>query len=259
MGTIALITDYGNNDWFAGEMKGAILRVAPGAAIVDISHNIPAGDIQDAAFALLACYRSFPAGTIFCAVVDPGVGSERTAVAARTPSFFFVGPDNGLLSWALTKEKTFSVRQIKNEALLPPSVSNTFHGRDVFGPVAAHLSVGCDFETIGPVQPSIVELPWPALDHDKKYLLGSIIHIDRFGNAISSIDSDSLRLLSRPPRKVLIVKYGTELPLLSYFQQVPTGQGLAYIGSGGYLEIAINNANAAAIFGLHVGDKIEVV
>jgi S-adenosyl-L-methionine hydrolase (adenosine-forming) len=259
MGTIALITDYGNNDWFAGEMKGAMLRVAPGAAIVDITHNIPAGDIQDAAFSLLACYRTFPAGTVFCAVVDPGVGSDRPAIAAKTHSFFFVGPDNGLLSWALKKEKKFSVRKIKNEELLPQSISNTFHGRDIFGPIAAYLSAGCDFDTLGPEQPSIVELPWPALDHDKKYLLGSIIHIDRFGNAISSIDSDALRLLARPPQKVLLVKYGTELPLRSYFQQVPSGQGLAYVGSSGYLEIAINNANAAAIFGLHVGDKIQVV
>jgi S-adenosyl-L-methionine hydrolase (adenosine-forming) len=260
MGTIALITDYGTNDWFAGEMKGAMLRVAPHAAMVDISHDIPPGDIQDAAFSLLACYRTFPLGTVFCAVVDPGVGSERAAIAAKTPSYFFVGPDNGLLSWALKKEKSSSVRQIRNATLLPHFVSSTFHGRDIFGPIAAHLSEKPEaFETIGPAQPSIVELPWPALVHDKKYLLGSIIHIDRFGNAISSIDGESLRLLSHAPQKVLIVKYGTELPLCSYFQQVPSGQGLAYIGSSGYLEIAINNANAATIFGLHAGDKIEVL
>jgi len=261
MGIIALITDYGKNDWFAGEMKGAMLRVAPAATIVDISHDIPAGDVQDAAFSLLACYRTFPVGTVFCVVVDPGVGTARAAIAVKSNSFFFVGPDNGILSWALKKEINYSVRRIENGELLPPYISNTFHGRDIFGPIAAHLSEKTDsaFETIGPVQQGIVELSWPALDHDKKYLLGSIVHIDRFGNAITSIDSDDLALLSQPPQKVQIMKYGTELPLCNYFQEVASGQGLAYIGSCGYLEIAINNANAAAIFGLHVGDKIKVI
>lgn len=260
MGTIALITDYGTSDWFAGEMKGALLRVAPAATIVDITHDIPAGDVRDAAFSLLACYRSFPADTVFCVVVDPGVGTERAALAAKSGSCFFVGPDNGVLSWALKKEGTFSARRIENRELLPSVISTTFHGRDIFGPIAAHLSKKpSGFEAIGPIQQNIVELPWPALDHDKKYLSGSIIHIDRFGNAVTSIENDALKLLSHAPHKVRVVKYGTELPLCSYFQQVPSGKGLAYIGSCGYLEIAINNANAAAIFGIHIGDKIEVL
>jgi S-adenosylmethionine hydrolase len=259
MGTIALITDYGTSDWFAGEMKAAILRVAPAAVIVDISHHIPAGDVRDAAFSLVACYRTFPAGTVFCVVVDPGVGSDRAAIAAKSSNFFFVGPDNGVLSWALKKENNYSIRRIENSDLLPPPASATFHGRDIFGPVAAHLSNGAGFDVIGPIQPGIVELSWPALDHDKKYLLGSIIHIDHFGNAITTIETDTMKLLDHAPSKVRVVKYGTELPICTYFQQVPSGQGLAYIGSGGYLEIAINNSNAAAIFGLRVGDKIEVL
>ncbi len=259
MGIIALITDYGKNDWFAGEMKGAMLRIAPAAVIVDISHDIPAGDVSDAAFSLLACFCTFPANTVFCVVVDPGVGTGRAALVAKTDAFFFVGPDNGVLSWALKKEKTFTVRRIENKELLPPLISNTFHGRDIFGPIAAHLSEKTDFAAIGPVIPDIVQLPWPALVHDKKYLLGSIVHIDRFGNAVTTIDENSLKMLAHAPTKVRVVKYGTELPLCGYFQQVPSGQGLAYTGSAGYLEIAINNANAAAIFGLHIGDKIEVL
>jgi hypothetical protein len=258
MGTIALITDYGKSDWFAGEMKGAMLRIAPAAAIVDITHDIPPGDVRDAAFSLLACYRSFPAGTVFCVVVDPGVGSNRAAIAVRSDSFFFVGPDNGVLSWALKREKSFSARRIENPALLPPAISNTFHGRDLFGPVAAHLSEKCDFDSIGAAMQHTTDLPWPVLVREKKYLVGTIIHIDRFGNAITTIDDESLKSL-HAPSKVHVVKYGTELPLLSFFQQVPSGQGLAYIGSAGYLEIALNNANAATIFGLHIGDKIEVL
>ncbi|MGA2506539.1 MAG: SAM-dependent chlorinase/fluorinase [Chitinispirillaceae bacterium] len=260
MGTIALITDYGTSDWFAGEMKGALLRIAPAAAIVDITHDIAAGDVRDAAFSLLSCYRSFPANTIFCIVVDPGVGTGRAGIAAESGSFFFVGPDNGVLSWALKKEENFSARRIENRELLPRIISNTFHGRDIFGPIAAYLSEKpSGFEAIGPVMPGIVTLPWPVIERDKEHLSGSIIHIDRFGNAVTTVDGSSLKLLAPAPQKVRIVKYGTELPLCDYFQQVPSGQGLAYLGSGGYLEIAINNANAAAVFGLHTGDKIEVL
>lgn len=259
MGTIALITDYGTCDWFAGEMKGMMLRIAPAAVFVDISHDIPAGDVRSAAFSLLACYRSFPSGTVFCVVVDPGVGSERAAIAARSGSYFFVGPDNGVLTWALRKEPGFTVRCIENPSLVSLSPSATFHGRDIFGPVAAHLSITDCFDAVGGVLQDIEELPWPTVDHDKKYLLGSVVYVDHFGNAISTIDSDTIKLLDHAPTKVQMVKFGTELPLCNYFQQVASGQGLAYIGSGGYLEIAINNANAAAIFGLQVGDKIKVI
>ena len=107
--------------------------------------------------------------------------------------------------------------------------------------------------------PGIVELSWPAVDHDRKYLLGSVVHIDHFGNAVTTIDAETLKLLDHTPSKVQVVKFGTELPICSYFHEVASGQGLAYMGSGGYLEIAINNANAAAIFGLHVGDKIKII
>jgi S-adenosylmethionine hydrolase len=259
MGTIALLTDYGRKDWFAGEMKGAMLRIAPEAVILDISHDIPAGDVRDAAFSLLACYCSFPPGTVFCVVVDPGVGSERAAIAARSDSYFFVGPDNGVLAWALRKEGRYSVRRIENKALLLPSPNTTFHGRDIFGPVAAHLSKDDCFDTVGEVMPGIVELSWPAVDHDRKYLLGSIVHIDHFGNMLTTIDSETIKHLDHAPSKVQMVKYGTELPLCSHFNEVASGEGLAYLGSSGYLEIAINNANAAAIFGLTVGDKIKVI
>ena len=146
MGLIALITDYGTSDWFAGEMKGAMLRIAPAARIVDISHNIPPGDTREAAFSLLSCYRSFPDDTVFCVVVDPGVGTGRAALAARCGSRSFVGPDNGVLSWALKKEKNCSVRLIECPDLLTGPISSTFHGRDIFAPIAAHLSEGIEFE-----------------------------------------------------------------------------------------------------------------
>jgi S-adenosylmethionine hydrolase len=187
------------------------------------------------------------------------VGSDRAAIAAKSGSYFFVGPDNGALAWALRKEGRYTVRRIENPALVLPSPSATFHGRDIFGPVAAHLSKENCFDAVGEVLPGIVELSWPATDHDRKYLLGSIVYIDHFGNAVSTIERDTIKLLDHAPTKVQVMKFGTELPLCNYFQEVASGQGLAYVGSGGYLEIAINNANAAAIFGLHVGDKIKVI
>jgi len=258
MGTIALITDFGNNDWFAGEMKGAMLRIAPAARFIDITHCIPPGDIRSAAFSLLACYGTFPEGTVFCVVVDPGVGSGRAMIAAKAQNHFFVGPDNGVLSWAIKHNKKCEIRRIENESLIPKQVSNTFHGRDIFGPISAHLSQGLDFENIGPVYTGLFELPWPATVCEKSFLIGNVIHIDRFGNAITTIDNEALSTLTNTPDKINLVKYGTELPLRNYFQEVPTGEGLAYIGSAGDLEIAINNANASAIFGLHIGDKVEV-
>ena len=259
MGIIALLTDYGDSDWFAGEMKGALLRLAPRATIVDITNHVPPGDIRYGAFSLLACYRTFPAGTVFCVVVDPGVGTKRAALAAKSDSYFFVGPDNGVLSWALKKEPRLSVRAIECPDLLPAKISSTFHGRDVFGPLAALLSEGTELEKVGPLQPNFTELSWPAPVRDKDHLTGSIIHIDRFGNAITTIDAEALASLPEKAEKVRLVKYQNELLIRSYFQEVPSGQGLAYLGSGGYLEIAINNANAAAVFGLHIGDKVEVL
>jgi hypothetical protein len=259
MGIIALITDFGNNDWFAGEMKGSMLRIAPATQFVDITNNIPPGDIRAAAFTLLACYRTFPKGTVFCVVVDPGVGSGRALITAKSDNYSFVGPDNGVLSWAIKKEERCTIRRIDSETLIPIEISNTFHGRDIFGPIAAHLSQNIDFDKIGPLYTDLFELPWPKLSQEKSSLIGDVIHIDRFGNAITTIDGNALSSLENTPTKVNLLKYGTELPLRNYFQEVPTGEGLAYMGSAGYLEIAINNANASTIFGLHIGDKVEVV
>jgi S-adenosyl-L-methionine hydrolase (adenosine-forming) len=264
MGIVALLTDYGQTDWFAGEMKGAMLSIAPDATIVDVTHQIPPGDIRSAAFSLLACYRSFPAGTVFCVVVDPGVGTNRAALAIECKGtttcrpYRFVGPDNGVLSWILKRECDCSIRSIECPELLPEKISATFHGRDIFGPVAAHLSSGTAFEKIGPEVENMVLLPWPQLIIGKRSITGSIIHIDRFGNAITTIDAESIAALPEPPDKIGLVKFGNSLPMRTYFQEVPTGQGLGYVGSAGYVEIAINNANAAAVLGLHIGDKVEV-
>lgn len=257
MGIIALITDFGIRDWYAGEMKGAILSVAPHATIVDITHNLDFGDITGAAFSLRSCYPTFPQGTVFCVVVDPGVGSSRPALAAGCGSYFFTGPDNGVLSWALEREATYSLHRIDNRSLLPKQVSATFHGRDIFAPIAAYLSTVGDLDTVGPVVTECVTLPWPEPRLDNGRIIGSIVYIDRFGNAITSITRKTFSLLPGPPTNVFIK--GSRLPLCTFYQEVETGKGLAYIGAGGFLEVAVNCGNAAAVFGLRTGDAVEAV
>ncbi|MGA3050471.1 MAG: SAM-dependent chlorinase/fluorinase [Chitinispirillaceae bacterium] len=255
MGIIALITDFGTRDWYAGEMKGAILSVAPHATIVDIAHDLDFGDITGAAFSLLSCYRTFPQGTVFCVVVDPGVGSSRPALAAGCGSYFFIGPDNGVLSWTLEREKTYSLRRIENRALLPKQVSATFHGRDIFAPIAAYLSSVGDIDTVGPTVTECITLPWcePRLDNGR--IIGTIVYIDRFGNAITTITRNAFSLLPSSPTSVSL--RGSQFPLCTFYQEAGTGKGLAYFGASGYLEIAVNRGNASVIFGLRTGDAVE--
>ena len=149
---IALLTDFGTSDWFAASMKGVILSVNPGVVISDITHEIPEGDIQSAAFCLLSCFSCFPKETIFAVVVDPGVGGRRAAIAVQAGGYFFVGPDNGVLSAAADNFDEVEIRSIENPVCMRSPVSTTFHGRDIFAPTAARLSLGFRFEDVGPVR-----------------------------------------------------------------------------------------------------------
>src|SRR5687767_8873684 len=190
MPIITLLTDFGARDYFVGAMKGVILSLNPEATIVDITHEIPPQDIQAAAFNLLACYRDFPAGTIHVAVVDPGVGSDRRAILVKCANQFFIGPDNGLFSWIREREGKFSAWQITNEQFFRNPVSSTFHGRDVFAPVAAALSKGVAPAEVGPPLERIVMLA-PLLPRATADAIeGFLIHIDRFGNCITNFTSE---------------------------------------------------------------------
>jgi len=161
MQIVTLTTDFGTRDWFVGTMKGVMLGINPRADIVDLTHEIPAGDIRAGAFALMAGCHYFPKGTVHVAVVDPGVGGPRRAIAVQTNDYFFVGPDNGVLSWALAREQIKTVRQLEQRKYLLDSVSRTFHGRDIFAPVAAHLSRGPAIQRLGREVKDWVRLPWP--------------------------------------------------------------------------------------------------
>ncbi|MCS7049226.1 MAG: SAM-dependent chlorinase/fluorinase [Verrucomicrobiae bacterium] len=237
---VTLTTDFGLRDWFVGSMRGVILSLYPKAQVVDITHEIAAGDVRAAAFALAVSYRCFPTGTVHVAVVDPGVGSDRPAVVVKTDAGFFVGPDNGVLSWALREETVHEVRRIENTAWMRQPVSRTFHGRDVFAPVAARIAMGMPWQQVGPVVAGFERLAWPEKSQ--------VLYVDRFGNAITNIRTK--------PRCVTVG--GRSVRVVDFYQQGARDEPVALMGSSGFLEIAINGGNAAAVLGLRVGTPVEV-
>lgn len=255
MHIITLTTDFGTRDWFVGTMKGVILGIAPRAEVVDLTHEIPPGDIRAGAFALAAACRFFPKGTVHVALVDPGVGGTRRAIVVQTTKYIFVGPDNGVLSWALANEKIKSVHRLENSNYFLRPVSRTFHGRDIFAPVAAHLCRGTPIRKLGPAQNDFVRLPWPQPRVRKDRIDGEVVFIDRFGNAITNIANLSLK-----PRGQLEVFLGrTRLCSVgTFYQSVRAGKAVAVPGSSGFLEIAVNGGSAATQFGLHAGTAVSV-
>ena len=257
MNLITLTTDFGVADWFAGTMKGVILGIAPRATIVDISHGIASGDVRAGAFALAAAYRHFPRNTIHVAVVDPGVGSGRPAIAVKTADYFFVGPDNGILWLALSREKIKTIRHLENDSFFNQPVSHTFHGRDVFAPVAAHLSRGVPIQKLGPKVNEYGRLNWPVPKCRSGKIHGEIVYIDQFGNAITNIDAQDLAT-ANPPRCEVRTKRKRLGTLQTHYQAVPLHLPAALIGSTRLLEIAMNGGSAAASFGLKIGDPVTV-
>ncbi len=254
--TIALLTDFGLSDCFAGQMKGVIRRIAPRATMIDLTHLVPPQSIMLGAVYLQNCIPFFPAETIFVAIVDPGVGTDRRALIAHAGDHYFVGPDNGLLSFAMNA--TAQVHEIENPAYLLPEISATFHGRDVFAPAAAHLSLGVPLEEFGRRVGEIIRLQWPKPQpcSDAEWKV-PIIGVDNFGNIITGLRAETLRHLN--VRDLMFEVNGLHIGIISStFGSVMAGQWLAYWGSDGLLEIAINSGNAAAECGLGAGDFIQM-
>jgi S-adenosylmethionine hydrolase len=253
MKPIALLSDFGTKDWFVASMKAVILSVNPSAVIVDISHDIPAGDIAAGAFNLLACHAYFPKGTVFVAVVDPGVGSERAALAIKAGGCLFVGPDNGLFSLVIDNYCKAEVRSLENTRYFLKEISSTFHGRDIFAPVGAHLSLGVAFEKLGPKMKDIVRLSTlPAPRTTGKRIQGTVAYIDGFGNAITTIPSS---LASQAGR--IRIK-GRGVPLCGRYGDVKEGKPVAIIGSCGFVEISVNRGSAAKTMKLAIGDGVTI-
>jgi hypothetical protein len=252
---ITLTSDFGLSDGYVASMKGVILGIAPDARLVDISHDIPPQEVRSAAFVLATCYECFPAGTVHLAVVDPGVGTERRAIAVRTRSGFFIGPDNGIFSLVLAKETGWEARSLENEDLWRNPVSAIFHGRDIFAPVAAGIARGVAFELVGPVCfPAVLE--WSSPIAGRAEVEGEIIHIDRFGNCITNVTKEHLNAAG-PLESWCLRAGGIEIPsILETYGRGAPGSALALVGSSGYIEIAVNQGSAASRLGLHPGTKI---
>jgi S-adenosylmethionine hydrolase len=258
-GIITLLTDFGAGDYFVGAMKGVILSRFSEANLVDITHDILPHDIHAAAFTLYATYRYFPHGTVHLAVVDPGVGSDRRAVIVESGEHLFVGPDNGLFSLVLRKDRNALVRQVTNSAYFLPNVSATFHGRDIFSPVAAALAHGLAPAVLGPTiqNPVCFELGRNDVTAEGA-LRGSVIHIDHFGNCVTSFRSDEMKIDFAAPAFCLRVKDVVIRKLFRYYEEGNAGTHEPFLiaGSAGYLEISVARSSAARELNIAVGEPI---
>lgn len=255
---ITLMTDFGTNDHYVGVMKGVMLNINPQIEIVDITHSIPPQDIHGAAFLIDSAHRYFPTGTIHVIVVDPGVGSERRAIVCQTETAYFVCPDNGILTHILRNEERICTVAVENSAYFLPQVSNTFHGRDIFAPVAAHLSRGVSIDKLGSPVTHPVQLPVPRPEVTDKAVIGQVIWIDSFGNLVTNISHEILGSLEGQD-SVVIRAGGTEIDHLNRsYAESAVGEALAIVGSFNRLEISINQGDAAQVLGLQRGDRVTI-
>jgi S-adenosylmethionine hydrolase len=258
-GRITLLTDFGDQDGYVGAMKGVIATHAPNAHIVDIGHHIPAGHIRQASFVLWSASRYWPAGTTHLAVVDPTVGSERRAVAVAVDDQVYFAPDNGLLSDVLAAtDMPVNAIELDNDAFWHHPVSPTFHGRDIFASCASYLVAGVPLIALGStVDPdSLVKLPTPRLEGGGGKVIGEIVSVDRFGNAITNVTAD---IVAKAGEGLVVGVGETVISGVSQvFADVPEGQPLIYVGSSGRLEIAVNGGSAAQRFSLAVGGSITL-
>ncbi|RJQ42183.1 MAG: hypothetical protein C4545_05160 [Anaerolineaceae bacterium] len=259
MAVITLLTDFGEKDGYVGIMKGVIEGIAPGTRVIDLSHEIHPHNITEAAYLLGRSYPYFPSGTIHCCVVDPGVGTSRHGMAARFGDQFFVGPDNGLASVLLReqaqKEQPIQTVALTNAQYWLPQISRTFHGRDIFAPVAAHLALGVDLLDLGEEleQPVLLDLPEASRDQDE--MSGEIIHVDAFGNLASNI-----RFPSFSSESVIHISIGdlSDIPLLQTYGEALPGQVVAVIDSFGFVAVCVVNGNASRELGVGIGEQIRV-
>lgn len=277
---ITLTTDFGTSDVYVGVMKGVILNINPDVQVVDLTHAIPPHDIHQAALSIFSAYRFFPLDTIHVIVVDPGVGSNRQAIVCQTDNAFFVCPNNGVLSYLLHKTETEDVCNanavtIENTDYLLPKVSNTFHGRDIFAPIAAHLSLGVPLTDFGNPLKEFVRFNVPLVNRDENTLTGEVIKVDSFGNLITNISEDILTqfLLSTQSNNTATGKLLKQKDIIHYeitagsvhlnrlnssYAESEPGEPLAIISSFGLLEISVNLGNASARYGLKTGDEVNV-
>ena len=264
-GIVTLLTDFGLRDGYVAMMKGVILGIAPHAVLVDITHDVTPQAIGEGAYLLRSGYHYFPPGTIHMVVVDPGVGSERRALAVATPEAYFVGPDNGVLSSVIKDARQkhgadVGVVELTEPRYWLPDISRTFHGRDIFAPVVAHLLQGTPLASLGrpagPIQEGVSRPPTSVADGS---IEGEIVHVDRFGNCITNITRSDLHLRGIGDRLTVLIA-GERVPgIYQTYSMGPIGLPMALFGSSGHLEVAVCNGNAAKSLGVMAGDRLRVL
>ncbi|WP_119072469.1 SAM hydrolase/SAM-dependent halogenase family protein [Aggregatilinea lenta] len=271
---IAILTDFGTSDAYVGTMKGVALSICPSAQLVDLTHAIQPQNVRQAAYVLLTAFRHFPPHTVFLIVVDPGVGTDREPIAVVTDRGSFVAPNNGVLSYVLPLLQVQHASVLQNDAYYQPGLSATFHGRDIFSPAAAHLAAGVPVTEFGPAVPELIELPDPTLTVEPARVTGEVLHIDHFGNVITSIgqmlwtDPDALELTPQfgadrdavravdAARSRVTTGSRTVDAIHRTYSAVPPGTMTALVGSSGQLEIGINQGSAAQQLGVTLGDPV---
>jgi S-adenosylmethionine hydrolase len=242
---ITLLTDFGTVDSYAAEVKAVLLSRAPNVTIVDISHQVSPGDIRAGQYLLSRAWQQFPPGTIHLAIVDPGVGTERRAIAVESGGHRFVAPDNGLLSFLQQNARVVSLP-------IPAPAAATFHGRDVFAPAAASLATGASLESLGSIITDPYRSPLPTPHTDGLTVVGEVIYVDRFGTLVSNISGSAVQA------GVRIRVEGTDVgSLLRTFRDVARGALVAFVGSGGTVEIAVRDGSAARMLGVGVGAEVR--
>jgi len=251
---IALLTDFGTKDYFVGAMKGVVLSINPNAKIVDITHEIPPQNLTAASFTLRACYENFPKKTIFVVVVDPGVGSDRKAILVETEDYYFIAPDNGLLSFVFDEAKHYKVFQLTAEKFFAEKVSRTFHGRDIFAPIAAHLSNGVQPNECGAEIKDFIRLANSEPQKiSEREIEAEIIHIDCFGNLITNLKREHLS-----ENLTIKINEKTISKFQIYFAEAERSGLFMILGSAGFLEIVAFQDSAQRILRVEVGEKIRL-
>ena len=270
---ITLTTDFGARDAYVGAMKGVMLDIEPRSQFVDITHVNPAQDVRHAAYVLWSALPYFPERAVHLVVVDPGVGTARRAIASQTSWGRVVGPDNGVFSYVWASTSSHRTVALENSRYHRREVSQTFHGRDIFAPAAAHLAAGVDLADLGPEIDDPVRLPRPKLELEPNGIQGKVLAVDHFGNAVTSIGrfawsgkdltldaafGDDARLTFRGGASFVVAAGHVVGPVHPTYGRVSPGEKLALIGSTGMLEVAVNQGHAASVLGLAVGDPIEL-
>jgi S-adenosyl-L-methionine hydrolase (adenosine-forming) len=257
---ITLLTDFGTEDYFVGAMKGVILTRSPEAVIVDITHAIPPQDVRAGAFTLSAVYADFPAGSIHLAVVDPGVGSDRRPVLIEAADYLFVGPDNGLFSIVLDRVPGAKVRHVTNTNYFLPDRSSTFHGRDIFAPIAAALAQGVRPGELGPIILDPVRFGFTECETlADGTIAGRVLHIDHFGNCVTNLAWKQVQHLIAQPFCLRVKGYEIQKLLRSYSEATEQpGAPFAIVGSAGFLEISVRYSSAARELKIAVGDSVQL-